>query len=168
MYRPSESMYAGSIRIDCSQVRAMLLDGVSHKTVPLRNEYDRLSWYLHYPNGDDKGCHLRNENGVFHGRCFIRGNILPLLRVENDIEGLYKVCMRWEENEPGVCKDVIVNNYRKGRMYMEVLGEECMSRLDPIGQEHVQPRRNGSRFSPCLYVGWKRIGQSSCLLLIRH
>lgn len=39
---------------------------------------------------------------------------------EDRIEGLYKVCMRWEENAPGVCKDVVVNNYRKGRVHMEV------------------------------------------------
>ena len=93
---------------------------MTHKVVELPRSHSRVSWYIRYPDSNERDCYLQYREGVFSGKCFLRFVSSGNSHAEDRIEGLYKVCMRWEENAPGVCKDVVVNNYRKGRVHMEV------------------------------------------------
>ena len=86
----------------------------------LPRSHSRISWYLRHPNSNEQNCNLQYREGVFSGRCFLGFTTCMQLEIGGRVEGLYKVCMRWEENAPGVCKDIVVNNYRKGRVHMEV------------------------------------------------
>ena len=45
---------------------------MTHKVVELPRSHSRVSWYIRYPDSNERDCYLQYREGVFSGKGFLR------------------------------------------------------------------------------------------------